>query len=313
MPVEPDMYPGFQTAAPVPQPDYRNEAPEAIAERLRSSGFFVAGRPSAVEQSDFAIPGPARDIPARLYRPSAKGPLPVVLSFHGGGWVMGSLEIDDARNLQLAELAHCAIVSVDYCLAPEHPFPAPLEEAYASLLWLAAHAEDLGCDPGRLSICGGSAGGNLAAAVALMARDRGGPEIGFQLLYYPVCGPDFGRASYVENGEGYGLTADAMRWFWDQYVPSTSDRENPYAAPIRADSLDRLPPALIVTAQYDPLRDEGKAYADRLQDHGVEAEFQCCEGLLHGFLTTHPYSARSREVIELSAAALHRALVERPN
>jgi acetyl esterase len=223
---------------------------------------------------------------------------------------MGSLAMDDARNVQLAELAGCVIVSVDYCLAPEHPFPAPVEEAYHALAWVAANGEAFGCDPGRLAVCGGSAGGNLAAAVALMARDRSGPTIAFQLLYYPVCGPDFDRVSYVENGEGFGLTTEAMKWFWDQYAPLVQDRRNPYASPILADGLHRLPPALVVVAQYDPLRDEGEAYAARLRDHGVEAPVLSCDGLLHGFLSTHPYSSRAREVIEASATALRRAFTE---
>jgi acetyl esterase len=279
---------------------------------MRSSAIVVPLRATAVQIEDRVIPGPGRDIAVRVYRPAGTGPFPMVLSFHGGGWVMGSLAMDDARNVQLAELANCVIASVDYCLAPEHPFPAPVEEAYHALAWVAAHGETFGGDPRWLAVCGGSAGGNLAAAVALMARDRAGPAIAFQLLYYPVCGPDFGRPSYIENGEGFGLSTDGMMWFWDQYAPSAEDREKPYASPILADSLDRLPPAFVVAAQYDPLRDEGEAYAARLREHGVEAQFQCCDGLLHGFLSTHPYSSRSREVIETSAAALRRAFAERP-
>jgi acetyl esterase len=310
MPVDPILYPGFDPALLPAEPDYRGEPPEVIAERMRAAGLAVPCQPGSVEVTDISFTGPTREIPVRIYQPQGEGPFPVLVSFHGGGWVMGSLEIDGARNVQLAERAGCVIVSVDYCLAPEHRFPDPVEEAYAALVWAVGHATQFGGDARRVAVCGGSAGGNLAAATALMARDRGGPKIAFQLLYYPVCVPDFESLSYIENGKGFGLTADAMRWFWDQYAPSVEDRRHPYAAPLLADSLHDLPPALVVAAEFDPLRDEGAAYAARLREHGVEAQFVCCEGLLHGFLTTHPYSARSIEIIDTSAAALHRAFAE---
>jgi acetyl esterase len=233
----------------------------------------------------------------------------VVVNFHGGGWVLGTLDMDDLRCHHLAMTAGCAVVSIDYCLAPEHPFPEPLEECYAATAWVADNAEKLGFDRDRLAVSGGSAGGNLAAAVALVARDRCGPAIRFQLLNYPAVDTDITRPSYRENGEDYGLTTASMAWFFDQYLPIPGTRFDPYAMPIHEQDLAGLPPGLIVTAEYDVLRDEGEAYAMKLRAAGNDVSFIRYDGVPHGFLTLMPQAPESVQAMEKGAAALRSALL----
>jgi acetyl esterase len=263
--------------------------------------------PAAVEE--IVIPGPKRPIPARVYRPATPGPHPVVVNFHGGGWVLGTLDMDDLRCHHVAVNAGCAVVSIDYCLAPEHPFPEPLEECYAATVWVANQAERLGVDRDRMAVSGGSAGGNLAAAVTLAARDRCGPAIRFQLLNYPAVDTDFTRASYVDNGEGYGLTSAAMNWFYEQYLPLPGQRADPYAAPILEQDLSGLPAGLIITAEYDVLRDEGEAYALALRAAGNDVSFIRYDGVPHGFLTLMPQAPESRLAMDQGATALRNALL----
>ncbi len=244
----------------------------------------LAGAPEPVASvADRMIPGPAGAIPIRIYKPAGAAPLPVVVEFHGGGWVLGNLDTVDILCRQLANGVPCAVVSVNYRHAPEHRFPAAAEDAYAATRWVYDHAEELGVDATRVAVAGQSAGGNLAAAVALMARDRGGPPIVLQHLNVPVINYDFSTASYAENAEGYGLTTDAMRWYWDSYLADPADGAHPYASPLRAASLARLPPAHVVTTELDPLRDEGNAYADRLRAEGVPVTHKCYAGFIHGF------------------------------
>ena len=232
---------------------------------------------------DRRIPGPAGDVPVRIYWPDSPGPLPALVYVHGGGWVICDLDTYEAMCRITANRVGCVIVSVDYRLAPEHPFPAAAEDAYAAARWVAEHATELGADPRRVAIAGDSAGGNLAAVCALMARDRGGPDLVFQLLIYPVTDCSFDTASYRDNAEGYYLEAVTMRWYWRQYLGDGGDGSNPYASPLQAPDLSHLPPALIITAGYDPLRDEGEAYGRRLQEAGVDATVSRYETLFHGF------------------------------
>jgi acetyl esterase len=203
--------------------------------------------------------------------------------FHGGGWVIGDLESHDAGCRALANTTGAVVLAVDYRLAPEHPFPAALEDCLAATSWAASHAGELDVDPARLVVMGDSAGGNLAAAVPLMARAAGGPAIALQVGLYPVLSADFDSSSYRDNAEGFFLTREAMRWFWDQYVPHESDRRNPLAAPLEEPDLSGLPPSHIVTAEHDPLRDEGEAYANRLRQAGVASSNTRYGGLFHGF------------------------------
>lgn len=260
---------------------------------------------------DRAIPGPAGDIPVRIYRPRDTSPLPALVYFHGGGWVIGSLDSHDGVCRALAKEADCVVVSVDYRLAPEHRFPAAPEDAYAATCWVSAHASEVGADPVRIAVGGDSAGGNLAAVVALMARDRGAPALVFQLLIYPAVDSRFDTSSHEENAEGYFLTRGAMKWFWDHYAPGDTDRRSPYAAPLRAEHLGGLPPALVLTAEFDPLRDEGEAYARRLSEAGVAAEAIRYDGMFHGFFGLTAVIDRSREAISTTGRALRNAFAAR--
>jgi acetyl esterase len=247
---------------------------------------------------DRRIPGPAGEIPVRIYTPQdARG---VLVYFHGGGWVIGSLDTHDASVRTLANAARCTIVSVDYRLAPESRHPAAAEDCYAATCWTARNARALGADPRLLAVGGDSAGGNLAAVTALLARERSGPELRFQLLVYPVTDHDFERTSYRENAAGYFLSRDDMRWFWDHYVPERAERDAFTASPLRARDLAGLPSAHVVTAEFDPLRDEGEAYATRLSEAGVPVSLKRYDGWIHGFFGMAPILPRAR-VIRSSA------------
>ena len=250
----------------------------------------------------------AGDVPARVYRPHGDGPFPVVMMFHGGGWVIGDLETADSQSREVCRGAGVVVISVDYRLAPEHRFPAAAEDCYSATLWAAQHAGAHGGDPGSLAVAGDSAGGNLAAVVAQMARDRGEPWIAFQLLVYPVTdGVNFNRLSYRDNADGFLLTAEAMHWFWDHYVPAPGDRRNPYASPLLGGDLSSLPPALVMTAEYDPLRDEGEAYGRALADAGVAAEIIRYDGFIHGFFAHTQTIPATRAAMGDACAALRRA------
>lgn len=248
----------------------------------------LQGDPQPVaEVRDVLIPGPAGKLPARAYIPAGDGPLPGLVYFHGGGWVIGNVEVVDRPCRALANATGCVVVSVEYRLSPETKFPGPAEDCYAAASWVAEHAGELGVDPGRVGVGGDSAGGNLAAAVALMARDRGGPPLRCQLLIYPVTAPAAGPASpafpsYAENADGYLLTRGAMEWFWEHYLADAGDAKNPYASPLHADNLAGLPPALVVTCGFDPLRDEGRAYAEKLREAGVQVATVHFDDMIHG-------------------------------
>ncbi len=261
---------------------------------------------AGVEDRTLAAPG--GDIPVRIYKPFGAEPLPVLMYFHGGGWVIGDIESSDGLCRTLANAAGCIVVSVDYRLAPEHPFPAAAEDAYHATLWIAANASDFGGDPLRIAVCGDSAGGNLATVVAQIARDRGTPAIKFQLLIYPVTDAACDTPSYVENAEGYFLTKDAMQWFWNHYIQNDADRMHPYASPLRASSFAGLPAALVITAEYDPLRDEGERYAERMRAAGTPVELTRYDGMIHGFFTMSALIDQGKEAIRQSAVALRAAL-----
>jgi len=231
----------------------------------------------------------------------------VFVNLHGGGWVIGDLETSDAACRDLCRAAGCVVVSVDYRLAPEHRFPAAVDDSYAATAWVAAHMGEIGGN-GRLAIGGESAGGNLATVVCQRARDAGGPAIDFQLLLYPVTDADLERPSYQANGSGYLLEKATMRWFWDHYCPNPLDRTDPGASPLRASNLAGLPPALIVTAEFDPLRDEGEAYAAAIQAAGGSAEALRFDGLVHDFFATAQIFQASRQAFEEVCRKLTAAL-----
>lgn len=259
---------------------------------------------------DLAVPGPAGDVPVRVYRPAgAAEPAPVVVYFHGGGWVLGSIATHDGSCRALANRTDAVVVSVDYRLAPEHPYPAALDDCFAATAWVASHAVDLGVDPGRLAVAGDSAGGNLAAAVSLLARDRGGPDIAFQSLVYPVTDLEPDRwPSMAANADGPLLTRAAMDWFIGHYVGDPPPLEDPLAAPIRAADLSGLPPAHVSTAGHDPLRDEGAAYAVALAAAGVPAAHDDFPTLIHGFVGFADVVPAAGEARDAIAVALREGL-----
>ena len=264
--------------------------------------------PEVGQVTDVTVPGPdGNGIPARVYRPEGEGPFPVLCYFHGGGWVLGSAEESDATTRRLCTLADCIVISPDYRLAPEHPFPAAAEDCYAVTRWAADQSTAFGGDPARLAVSGGSAGGNLAAVVALMARDRSGPDICFQFLEYPVIAADLDTASYRANADGYLLSRDGMAWFWDHYVPDADQRRDPLVAPLEAESLAGLPPALVITAEFDPLRDEGEAYGAALESAGVPTTVTRYDGVIHGFFGMHGMIDEADTAQREVAAALQAA------
>lgn len=242
------------------------------------SGIEIA---SVTEQQ---IPGPAGPVRVRVYRPAGDAAKPVIVYFHGGGWVIGSLETHDGTCRRLADGVDAVVVSVDYRMGPEDRFPAAVDDCLAALTWVAAHAAEIGADPTRLAVAGDSAGGNLAAVTSQLARD-GGPAIRFQLLIYPVTDHEFTSLSMEENAQGYYLTRDAMRWFYDHYLNEPDEGDDPRVSPLRGADLAGLPPAFVLTAEYDPLRDQGIAYADALHGAGNLVAMTMYEGLFHGFFS----------------------------
>ena len=253
----------------------------------------------------------ADHIPFRLYRPKnvpTSTRLPALIFFHGGGWVIGDLETHDVLCRQLTAAAGISVVNVDYRLAPEHRYPAAVEDAWAATRWVETHAAELAIDPTRLAVGGDSAGGNLAAVVALLARDHGGPSLALQVLTYPVTDVASESASYAEFADGFLLTRDSMRWFIEHYVPERKDRLDWRASPLRAASLAAVAPALVVTAGFDPLRDEGEAYARRLREAGVRVDMICYGGMIHGFAPMGRLIETGNRAVAHIAATLREAL-----
>ena len=235
---------------------------------------------------DLLVRGSAGMLPARVYHPAPGETLPVLVYFHGGGWVIGSIDVVDRMARTLANSGRCVVVTVGYRVSPETKFPGPVEDCYEATSWVAEHVAELGGDPNWIAVGGDSAGANMAAAVALMARDRKGPSLAFQLLIYPTVATAKGTtfASYETNGYDYMTTKASMEWFYEHYLADPADAENPYAVPLRAKDFSGLPPAHVLTAEYDPLHDEGVAYADALAKAGVPTTTSNYEGAIHGFI-----------------------------
>ena len=272
------------------------------------------GRPNPLEAAPEAvgsvtaraIPGPDGPMGVRIYRP--RDPLRAALVyFHGGGWVLGSLESADASCRAIANRSRCVVVSIDYRLAPETKFPGAVEDAYAAVRWVADNAAELRIDPERIAVGGASAGGNLAAAAALLARERGGPKIAFQLLTVPVAELSSRAESHREFAEGYGLSAADMTWFGLHYVRTPADADDPRASVVRADLHD-LPPAFVITAECDPLRDDGEAYAEKLQKLGIAARYKRYPGMFHGFMSFPNVLPEASEAFDDAGSALREAL-----
>ena len=281
------------------------QAREIAAESLRP----YAPRPKAVRSiENLRIPGPGGAIPIRVYTPDVQAPRPAMVYFHGGGWVVCDLDTHDLVCRNLAHRAGAVIVAVDYRLAPEHKFPAAVEDCYAAAVWVASNVEAFGIDRTRISVGGDSAGGNLGAVVSLRSRDENGPPIASQILVYPVTDlASFDTPSYSEFAEGYGLTRPEMEWFRSHYLSSVADGLNPHASPLRAADLRGLPPALVITAECDPLRDEGEEYAKRLEQAGVRVTSTRYPGVIHPFFSLAGAIPKGLEAIEQVADAVARA------
>lgn len=276
-----------------------NKSLRDIRETSQNSRKFLQKKTTPIfHLKDTAFAGPAGSIRVRIYTPSPQTGLPVILYFRGGGWIMGNLDSHDNICRLLANSANGIVVSVDYRLAPEHPFPAAVNDAYAALNWVSENAASFGGDPDLIAIAGDSAGGNLAAGVALMSRDRRGPKISAQVLIYPVINAmELNTKSYRQFKEGFYLTKQYMENFIALYLPNQKDRQHPYASPLLAGSLADLPPALVLTAEFDPLRDEGLAYAEKLHDSGVPITHIRYQGMIHGFVGMDRLFGQSKQAI----------------
>ena len=270
MPLDPDAQLLLDLIKEANRPAFETVGAMQARELFNAGRKVLAPEPMPVaETRDLTVPGPGGPIPAQLYRSAATGILPVLVFFHGGGWVVGNIESHDTVCRHLANRADCAVVSVDYRLAPEHKFPAAVDDCFAATEWVAGNAAALGIDPGRLAVGGDSAGGNLAAVVSLLARDRGRPRISCQLLIYPAMDAAMRHDSIARFAEGYVLTRSTMRWFYEQYFRAADDAADWRASPLLAPDLKGLPPTYMLTAGYDPLCEEGDAYAARLAAAGV--------------------------------------------
>jgi acetyl esterase len=287
-------------------------SPDEARRVYRERRFFTQpAPPTLAEVQDLAAPGPAGPIPLRLYRPAtAPRPAPVLVYFHGGGWTIGDLDTHDVLCRELAQGARCAVIAVDYRMGPEHRFPAAVIDAEAATRWVQAQAAELGLDAGRLALGGDSAGGNLAAVVSLLLRDgpaAAAPAPRLQLLIYPGTDMRCIAPSHRDNGQGYLLTADTIAYFRGHYIADPAGYEDWRASPLLHTNLSGLPPALVLTAGFDPLRDEGRQYADALSAAGTPTQYVCFERQIHGFITMGRVISEANTAVDLCTAALRRA------
>ncbi|HEX7291927.1 MAG TPA: alpha/beta hydrolase [Conexibacter sp.] len=285
---------------------------QARADEERRKDELAGVGPELYEVRQLTVPGPAGVLPAVAYRATADVAPGVLVWLHGGGWAVGSPATCDAQVRAIAAGSGCTVLSIDYRLAPEHRFPSAVEDAYAAVAWAADHADQLGARTGRLAVGGDSAGGNLAAATTLLARDRGGPVIDFQLLVYPATCCELDAPSRGRYAEGHWLTQAAMEFFWRSYLATPEDATSPYASPLLAESVHGLPPALVVLAECDVLHDEGERYAQRLQEAGSAVEVRRYEGMLHGFLAVAGVVESAWDVLRDAGRAVGDALVRSP-
>jgi acetyl esterase len=311
MPLDPQVQQLLDQMAAAAVAPLEEQSVEVARSTMAVMAALAVG-PEVGSVEDFTVTTGLGPVPVRLYRPPspAAGPLPLLVWFHGGGWVIGDLTSADPTARDLCVQSGALVASVDYPLAPEHPFPAPPEACFEVTRWLAGHAADLGADPRRLAVGGDSAGANLAAVTAVVARDRGGPDLVFQLLVYPVTDCLGSYPSVKDNGEGYLLTNSAMIWFGQHYLPEGTDPKDPLASPIYTSDLADLPSALVITAEFDPLRDEGEAYGKRLEQAGVPVTTSRYDGMVHGFFSMTGVLDAGRHAMAEAAAAVRLALAE---
>ena len=306
MPLDPKAKAMIDMMAQMPVPAW-SELDAVSYRAMMDMGRFPPPDLPLAEVVTTEIPGPGGPIPIRIYRASLNENQPGIVYFHGGGFVLGNLDSHDGTCRRLCMNIGCTVVSVDYRLAPESLYPAAVDDSYAATQWVATNAKTLKIDPARIAVAGDSAGGNLAAVVALIARDRGTPKLCHQLLTYPVTDMAFTSESYTSNGNGYFLTKDMMAWFGTQYVPPGHNVEDPLLSPIYAADLSKLPPATVITAEYDPLRDEGEAYAKRLQDAGVPTRLLRFDGVIHGFFSMNGAIDQADDAHAFAAGELKKA------
>ena len=312
MALDPQVQAVLDLVAKAGRPAYNSLSPKDARQLFRETRPASTPTPPEIGAvNNLLAEGPHGPIPVRVYRPvgaAADAALPALVYFHGGGWVIGDLETHDVLCRQITAEAGVEVVNVDYRLAPEVKFPGAVDDAWAATKWVVTNAGRLGIDPQRIAVGGDSAGGNLAAVVALLARDAGGPKIAYQVLLYPVTDVSTETASYRECGDGYLLTLDSMRWFFDHYLKSPDEARDWRVSPLRATSHRDLPPALIVTAGFDPLRDEGEAYARKLRDAGVRVDYACYGGMIHGFAPMGRLIQSGNRAVSHVAASLREAL-----
>ena len=308
MPLHPQVKKILEEAASLGLPDYQDLSPVEARKQMLDLTLPVDPLLAVKRVENLMIPGPKGEIPIRLYYPSGDSPFAVLVYFHGGGWVMGDLDTHHGVCHALAKRSSCLVVSVDYRLAPEHRYPAAIEDAYAATSWVAQNTGAIQADPDRLAVGGDSAGGHLAAVVALMARDRKGPRIDLQVLIYPITDCNFDRPSYLENKDGYMLTRDLMKWFWKHFLEDEGQANDPYVSPLRAKNFSDLPQAFILTAEYDPLRDEGEAYGKKLQGAGVDVTLSHYPGMIHGFIRMTARLDKAKKALDEIAGKLRGAL-----
>lgn len=307
MPLDPQVKAFLDQREAASPPPFEALTPKEARSAVVVEAMTLGPPEPLVAVHDRNVPGPGGDVPVRIYVPDEKRPLPVFVYFHGGGCVVGDIPTHDTICSSVANAAGCLVVSVGYRLAPEHKYPAAAEDAFAATEWVREHAEPIGGDPRRVAVGGDSAGGNLAAVVSLMARDRRAPLPALQVLVYPITDYNFDTPSYSENADGYLLTRQTMKWFWEHYLPDEEAGREPYASPLRAENLSGLPPALVITAQYDPLRDEGEAYAGRLREAGVPVDLTRYDGMIHAFFRKTAQFDKAKTALEEVAGALRRA------
>ncbi|UCE55842.1 MAG: alpha/beta hydrolase [Desulfobacterales bacterium] len=308
MPLDPQAKIILEENVALGLPAYNQLSPAEARKQMLKLSPPVDPLLAANRVEDRKITGPDSEVPVRLYYPEGDPPFPILVYFHGGGWVIGNLETHHAVCHALSKVSGCLVVAVDYRLAPEHPYPAQVEDAYAAICWVAENAEAIQADSGRIAVGGDSAGGTQATVVTMMVRDRGGPQIALQVLIYPITDCVFETPSYLKNAEGCMLTRDLMMWFWEHYIQDKKLAEHPYVSPLRAKDLSNLPEALILTAEYDPLLDEGEAYAGKLQQAGVKTKLTRYDGMIHGFFRMTSHLDKAREALDEVAGSLRRIL-----
>ncbi len=305
MPLDPQARQVLDQLAALGLPPNHMVSPQQARENMRNRPRVDGPEVARVE--DRTVSWRDAEVPVRIYTPAGTGPFPILIWCHGGGMVVGDLETADPTARHLTVETGCVTVSVDYRLAPETKFPGACDDCYAAAVWASDNAASIQGDASRMAVGGDSAGGNLAAVVAQMARDRARPGLVFQLLVYPMTALDFDTPSYADNADGYLLTRDSMKWYWEQYLGASDDAEHAYAVPSTARSFRDLPPALVITAEFDPLRDEGEAYAEKLEAAAVPTACSRYDGMIHGFFGMPAAMDKGAQAISEAAAAMKKA------